>query len=81
MEGQGLTAYALILVLAAVVVIAALAVLGTSIRATYCRILDELPFDGSTCNSEAAAFNFSPSGNPLAAPHGTSAPISDLILV
>ena len=56
MRGQGLTAYALVLILVALVVIAALALFGASIKSTYCRIIEVLPFDGSTCDAVAMVY-------------------------
>ena len=51
-HGQGLVEYALILILAAVLVIISLALMGTSIEATYCRIIGQLPFGGDSCDED-----------------------------
>lgn len=48
-HGQGLTEYALILILAAIVVIGTLAVLGTSIETAYCKIVSQFPGTENPC--------------------------------
>jgi len=48
-RGQGLLEYALILSLVAIVIIVALALIGTSIRTVYCQVIDQFPGSEDTC--------------------------------
>ena len=51
-RGQGLLEYALILSLVAVLVIAALAVLGSSIEGVYCEIIGQFPGSENPCAAD-----------------------------
>ena len=53
-RGQGLLEYALILSLVAVLVIAALAVVGTSIESVYCEIISQFPGSENPCTADEA---------------------------
>jgi pilus assembly protein Flp/PilA len=48
-RGQGLLEYALILSLVAIVVIVALALLGSSIETVYCKVVSQFPGNETTC--------------------------------
>ncbi len=48
-RGQGLTEYALILVLASIVVIVVLAVMGTAVKDTYCQVVSMFPGSENPC--------------------------------
>ncbi len=48
-RGQGLTEYALILVLASIVVIVVLAVMGTAVKDTYCQVVSMFPGSDNPC--------------------------------
>ena len=52
-HGQGLLEYALILSLVAVLVIVALAVVGTSIEAAYCQIISQFPGSENHCSVDS----------------------------
>jgi Flp pilus assembly pilin Flp len=49
-SGQGLIEYALILSLVAIVVIVALAVMGTTIRRVYCQVISQFPGNETPCD-------------------------------
>jgi pilus assembly protein Flp/PilA len=49
-RGQGLTEYALILSLVAVLVIVALALLGSSVKTVYCQVISQFPGSENPCS-------------------------------
>jgi pilus assembly protein Flp/PilA len=49
-RGQGLTEYALMLILVAILVVAVIAVMGTEIKTAYCQVLSQFPGTENPCN-------------------------------
>ncbi|MGB3716615.1 MAG: hypothetical protein WA996_19520 [Candidatus Promineifilaceae bacterium] len=49
-RGQGLIEYALILILVAILIIVALAVMGTEIKTAYCQVISQFPGSENPCN-------------------------------
>ncbi|HSG15792.1 MAG TPA: hypothetical protein VLE70_05655 [Anaerolineae bacterium] len=50
-RGQGLTEYALLLSLVAVVIIVALTLVGSAVEAAYCQVVNQLPGDRGRCEA------------------------------
>jgi pilus assembly protein Flp/PilA len=48
-RGQGLTEYALILILVATVIIVVVAVMGTTVRTAYCQVISQFPGAENPC--------------------------------
>ena len=59
-QGQSLVEYAMLLMLVAIVLIVLVALFGTNLRGTYCRVLSELfpdmDLSGTQCDPAAASY-------------------------